>query len=142
MSTQKRGQYWVLEIGDSGSPETWRTVACLKSKGIDSNTKVIDGTSDCGPNYQPGFQTSTATAAGFYAFDDDTVDSGIELFDLQQNSTIKDWRITPVTPVIGDPTWTFVGFISSFKNTFNTDEMAAFDISWQVQGYVTQTIEA
>jgi hypothetical protein len=138
---KRKGQYWGLYIGDGASPEAWILVACLNNKGFKIANKVIDGTSDCGPDYLPGFPNSTVAGKGFLTISQPNVQSSKSMFIIAQTQVSKDWLIQPVdTPTTGDPSWSFTGFLSNFAQDFNTDAMAEFSFDIQVQGYITQDV--
>lgn len=138
---QEVGQYYQLSIGDGGSPEAFTPVACLTNKEFTRATKVIDGTSDCGPLFKPGFGNTTMQLTGFVDYADAAALSGMDLFTLSQDGTIFNFMIDPVdSPVTGDQTFTGTGFISSYKQTFQTDTLVGFDVSLQITGELTQTV--
>lgn len=140
------GQYFILSYESSASPVTWVPVACLTSKTLKVANKTIDATSDCGADFLAGLANSTVSAKGFYDFGNAGVKSGQDLFSLQaaaQNglSPAYTWKIAPVTPVTGDPTWTFNGAINNFQGDFNVDAPAEFSVDLLVQtGGIVQTI--
>lgn len=139
------GQYYALEISDDGSPETWALIACLNQKGFTIANKVIDGTSDCGPNFAAGFANSTAKATGFEAFQDpEDRFTAPSLFDLAQSKESRTFRFYPIgtdanPAATGDSIYTFTGFVSNYDDNMSTDENIGFDVSWQVQGNIERT---
>lgn len=139
----ERGQYYKLSAGDGGSPEEFVLISCLTKKELNTDVNIIDGTSDCGPDFEPGFSKTSVALSGFVDYNTLTNgnDSGPTLFQLQQNATKFNFRIEPVdTPANGDQLLEGYGFIANYKQTFDTDQMIGFDCTLQVKGNVTQTI--
>ncbi len=137
---QQKGQNYALSIGDAGSPEIFTILACLTDKEITINNKVIDGTSDCGPIYNVGFANNSCTCKGFVDYANPVTESGVDLLDLANSKASADWKIDAISPVTGDQIITFVGFIASYKQTWQTDQMIGFDCTIQVSGNFTQTL--
>ncbi len=139
----ERGQYYKLSVGDGGSPEVFNMVACLTKKELNTDVNIIDGTSDCGSDFEPGFSKTSVSLSGFvdYAFLTNDNVSGPTLLTLQQDATKFNFRIEPVDdPIDGDQLLEGYGFIANYKQTFDTDTMIGFDCTLQVKGNVTQTI--
>ena len=140
-STKQKGQYYGLYVVDVASPEVDTLIACLNNKGFKIANKVIDGTSDCGPDFAAGFPNSSLSFKGFMDYANATTYSGDDMTTWAINQTIKDFVLKPIgTPVKGDATRRFSGFISSYEETFNTDQFVEFNVTLQVQGNITQTI--
>jgi hypothetical protein len=141
------GSYYILSRLTTASPEEWTVIACLTSKSFKSPTKVIDVTSDCGPDTLAGFAAQTVDVAGFCDFDSSDSESGGELYNLQQAPTNSlspayTWKIEPETPIAGDYTLTFDGNISNYQWDANTDNPVSFTATLGVQGTVTLMIES
>lgn len=139
----ERGQYYMLSVGDGGSPEQFIPVSCLTKKELNTDVTIIDGTSDCGPDFEPGFSKTNIALSGFVDYNVLTNgnDSGPTLFQMQQDATKFNFRIEPVdTPVAGDQLLEGYGFIANYKESMDTDAMVSFDCTLQVKGNVKQTI--
>ena len=139
----ERGQYFALSVGDGGSPEEFIPVSCLTKKELNTDVNIIDGTSDCGPDFEPGFSKSSIALSGFVDFNVLTNGnfSGPSLFQLQQDAAKRNWLIEPVDdPVAGDQKLEAYGFIANYKEGMDTDAMTNFDCTLQVKGNVTQSI--
>jgi hypothetical protein len=140
---QKVGQYYALSVGSGGSPETWTPVACLSKKELTINNQVIDATSDCGPNYLPGFANNKLSLSGFIDFNNAATVSGDDFIDYATNQLLKFWNISPVeTPVQGDITLVFNGFITNLKIGMSTNNMVSFDCDVQINGNVSKFVTA
>lgn len=138
---KETGQYYTLEIGDAASPENFTPIACITDIEPNVATKVIDGTSFCGPDYAPGFPNTTLALKGFEEYSG-TNESGTTLFTLQQNKTIFDFRLVPVDAAVsGDVSYAGQGFISAWKQTYQVDTFIGFDVTIQGKGTLTQTTE-
>ena len=139
------GQYYILYRQTAASPVEWTPLACLTSKSFKSPTKVIDITSDCGPDTLAGFAAQTVDIAGFVDYDSTDSESGTELYQLQQDvqnqmSPAYTWKIEPEAPLTGDSTFTFDANISNYQQDFNTDTPVGFTATFGVQGVVALTI--
>ena len=138
---QQRGQYFGLYLETGGSPTGFTLVACLNNKGIKIANKVIDGTSDCGPNYLCGFPDTTVNCKGYENFYDNTVESMNQLRAIAIAQTSQVWIIQPIgTPQTGDYSLGFTGFVSNWQEEFNTDTVIDFTMDIQVQGVITPEI--
>lgn len=139
----ERGQYYMLSVGDGGSPETFTPIACLTKKELNTDVTIIDGTSDCGPDFEPGFSKTNFGCAGFvdYAFLTNGNVSGPTIFQLQQDAAKRNFVIEPVdSPAAGDQKDEMYGFFANYKQSWDTDTMIGMDFTIQVKGNVTQTI--
>lgn len=143
MSNKRVGQYYGLYVETGNSPTGWTLIACLNNKEFSIDNKVIDATSDCGPDFLKGFANSKVTGKGFVTYDDNTVDSGYAVMALAQlasNASTKNFMLAPATPVSGDLIRTWEGFVNAYKETANTDAAIEFDFGIQVQGDISQAI--
>lgn len=137
---QEKGQEYALALGNAASPEVFTGIACLTSKEITINNKVIDGTSDCGPVFAVGFANNSVNCKGFVDFANAATKSGDDLLTLANSKASSDFKISAVTPATGDQIITFTGFVASYKQTWATDTMIGFDCTLQVTGNFTQTL--
>lgn len=143
MNRQEVGQYYKLSIGDAGSPEVFTPIACITKLEFNTDTTIIDGTSNCGPASQPGFSKSSLNLSGFVDYNADTDGnvSGPGVYDLQIASTKFNFRIEPVDePVNGDQLITGNAFVANYKQNFSTDNIIGFDFTLQqVTGNFSQS---
>ncbi len=138
------GQYYILWRQTTASPVEWTAIACLTSKSLKSPTKVIDLTSDCGPDTLAGFANQSLDIAGFVDYDVSDSESGNELYDLQQATTNQEspaytWKIEPETPASGDATWNFDANISNWQEDWATDTPNSFTATLGIQGVAVLT---
>lgn len=141
---RQSGQYYGLYLQTVASPVTWELVACLTTKSFTSALNVIDATSDCGTDSLGGNTTQTFSIEGFEDFDDSTIQTGYDLYQLQiaaqnQASPAYTWTMKAITPQTGDYILTFDAFISNFTLDLATNNPIGFTADLNIQGVAEMT---
>ena len=119
MSTKISSRDWLLFISvDSGV--TYKPAACLTSNDFQSTLNVIDTSSKCGNEMNPGVKfDQKITLEGWTATETGapTEYSTSGLYDLHTAKTVINWKIGKALPVTGDYYFTGDGFISDLTET-------------------------
>lgn len=132
----------LLHIDPLGGTD-YDTVVCLTSVDDNNSLNVIDATTFCGPDKQPGQLDFSIDFEGQHLLDPNTGKiSGASLYDLLINKTTIGWKISPAIPAEGDIIKTGTGFISDLSNSYTLDNPGVFSASIGVQGTPTQTIQS
>jgi len=132
------GNDMLLMISDDGI--TYDSIVCLTSNGITRATNEIDAKTKCGPDKLPGTQDVTLSFEGQSMLD--ATMSIADLFDYWQNKTTIFWKMGPVSPVVGDITWSGTGFISKLDDTYAQDTPGTFSGAIGVYGSMSITVQA
>jgi len=133
-------------MADIDGDSTFKPVACLTSNSITSTVNVIDATSKCGDQFQPGpAYTQTIKADGFAIDQTGTAskDSYNQLYAAFVNKTIFAMKMGEATPVTGNVVYSGTVFVSAFDvNAADKDDVkfsATFTVALPP---LTQTVTA
>lgn len=132
----------MLLFIDPNGGTTYDTVVCLKSVGVSDSINPIDISSWCGSGKLPGLLNISYTFDGYHIQDVDTGRiSGTDLRILLRNKTRIGWKISPESPVGGDEIQSGIGFISDLSSTYSFDSVGSFNLTVNVSGVPTTTIQ-
>ena len=143
--TKVSGRDYLL-LADIDGDGTFKPVACLTSNAITSSLNVIDATSKCGDQFQPGPAYNQSIKADGFAIDQTGVaskDSYNQLYNAFTAKTIFAIKMGPSTPVAGNVVYSGTIFISSFDVTAADKEDVKFSATLTVAvPPLTQTVTA
>lgn len=133
-------------LADIDNNATYSPVACLTSNNITSSLNVIDATSKCGDQFQPGpAYNQTIKADGFAIDQTGTIskDSYNQLYAAFIAKTIFGIKMGPSSPASGNVVYSGTVFISSFDVTAADKEDVKFSATLTVAlPPLTQTVTA
>lgn len=129
----------LLQLSDDNT--NWDVVICLTSNGITRATTEIDANTKCGPDKLPGVQTLGLTFEGQVMLDPNNGYAGLDILEgyFANKSTIY-WKMGPLSPAIGDITWSGTGFISQLDETYAQDTPGTFSGAIGIYGSITKTV--
>jgi predicted secreted protein len=135
-----------LLLADIDGDGTFKPVACLTSNNITSSLNVIDATSKCGNQMQPGPAYNQSIKADGFAIDQTGVaskDSYNQLYSAFVSKTIFAIKMGESTPVSGNVVYSGNVFISSFDVTAADKDDVKFSATLTVAvPPLTQTVTA
>jgi predicted secreted protein len=132
--TKVSGRDYLL-FADIDGDSTFLPVACLTSNNITSSLNVIDATSKCGDQFQPGPAYTQSIKADGFAIDQTgsaSKDSYNQLYSAFVAGTVFAIKMGPSTPVVGSVTYTGQVFISAFDVTAADKEDVKFSATFTV----------
>ena len=143
--TKVSGRDYLL-FADIDGDDTFKPVACLTSNNITSTLNVIDATSKCGDQFQPGPAYTQSIKADGFAIDQTgtaSKDSYNQLYSAFVSKTIFAIKMGEATPVAGNVVYSGNVFISSFDVTAADKEDVKFSATLTVAvPPLTQTVTA
>jgi predicted secreted protein len=143
--TKVSGRDYLL-FADIDDDATFKPVACLTSNAITSSLNVIDATSKCGDQFQPGPAYNQTIKADGFAIDQTgtpSKDSYNQLYAAFIAGTVFDIKMGEATPVAGNVIYTGAVFISAFDVTAADKEDVKFSATFTVAvPPLTQTVTA
>jgi predicted secreted protein len=143
--TKVSGRDYLL-LADIDGDGTFKPVACLTSNAITSSLNVIDATSKCGNQMQPGPAYNQTIKADGFAIDQTgtaSKDSYNQLYSAFVGKTIFAIKMGEATPVSGNVVYSGNVFISSFDVTAADKEDVKFSATLTVAvPPLTQTVTA
>lgn len=130
----------VLSIDPSGGTD-YTLLVCLTSNSLERTTNEIDASSKCGPNLLPGTQTIKVPFE-FHDVLNTTIDEISEqaLHPLWAAKTIITWKFGPISPSVGDVSYTGTGFIGTLNTVAAQNSPVVTSGSLAVQGSITQIV--
>jgi hypothetical protein len=134
------GNDYLLLISPDGM--TYSTIVCLTSNSITRSTNTIDANTKCGPDKLAGTQTNGVTFEGQIMLDPTGTTVSVDV--LEDSWASKEtiyWKMAPVSPVVGDITYTGTGFISKLDEVFAQDAPGTFSGEIGVYGTISKTVE-
>ena len=139
MAESKVSARSYLLFADATNSGTYTVVACLTSNSITSSNNVIDASSKCGDDYEPGPNFKQQIKAEGFAIDETGVeskDSYDVLYSLHTAQTKFAIKMGPASPVSGSVTYggtaTDLVFISSWDLTAPDKEDVKFTATFEV----------
>ena len=143
--TKVSGRDYLL-LADIDLNAAFKPVACLTSNNITSSLNVIDATSKCGDQFQPGPAfTQTIKADGFAIDQTGTAskDSYNQLYSAFIAGTVFPIKMGEATPVAGNVVYSGNVFISAFDVMAADKEDVKFSATFTVAvPSLTQTVTA
>jgi len=143
--TKVSGRDYLL-LADIDGNATFKPVACLTSNSITSSLNVIDATSKCGDQFQPGpAYTQSIKADGFAIDQTGTIskDSYNQLYSAFIAGTVFAIKMGEATPVAGNVTYSGDVFISAFDVNAADKDDVKFSATFTVAvPPLTQTVTA
>jgi hypothetical protein len=143
--TKVSGRDYLL-LADIDGDGTFKPVACLTSNNITSSLNVIDATSKCGNQMQPGPAYDQTIKADGFAIDQTGVaskDSYNQLYSAFTAKTVFAIKMGPSTPTSGNVVYSGTVFISAFDVTAADKEDVKFSATLTVAvPPLTQTVTA
>ena len=139
MAESKVSARSYLLFADAENTGTYTVVACLTSNSITSSNNVIDASSKCGDDYEPGPNFKQQIKAEGFAIDETGVeskDSYDVLYSLHTAQTKFAIKMGPASPVSGSVTYggtaTDLVFISAWDLTAPDKEDVKFTATFEV----------
>ena len=130
----------LLLIDPNGGTE-YSTVVCLKSISKNDSVGVIDASSVCGYKKFAGITELSYSIEGILLQDPNSGKiSGSELRLLLRGFTKFSYKITPLTPQIGDEIEEGYGFFSAISSSYSFDDVGNFSATFNPKGTPTLTI--
>jgi predicted secreted protein len=143
--TKVSGRDYLL-LADIDGDGTFKPVACLTSNNITSSLNVIDATSKCGDQFQPGPAYTQSIKADGFAIDQTgtaSKDSYNQLYSAFVSKTVFAIKMGEAVPVAGNVVYSGNVFISSFDVTAADKEDVKFSATLTVAvPPLTQTVTA
>ena len=143
--TKVSGRDYLL-FADIDGDDTFKPVACLTSNNITSSLNVIDATSKCGDQFQPGPAYTQSIKADGFAIDQTgtaSKDSYNQLYSAFIAGTVFGIKMGESTPVAGNVIYSGDVFISAFDVTAADKEDVKFSATFTVAvPPLTQTVTA
>ena len=139
MAESKVSARSYLLFADETNSGTYKVVACLTSNSITSQNNVIDASSKCGDDYEPGPNFKQTIKAEGLAIDQtgtESKDSYDLLYSLHVAKTKFAIKMGPATPVAGNVTYggtaTDLVFISNWDLNAPDKEDVKFTATFEV----------
>lgn len=114
-------------LADIDNDGTFKPVACLTSNSLTSSLNIIDATSKCGDQFQPGPAFTQSFRGEGFAIDETGTpakDSYQQLYTAHAAKTTFNMKMGKASPVSGDITYSGSVFISSFDvNAADKDDV-------------------
>ena len=114
-------------LADIDGDGTYKPVACLTSNSITSTLNVIDATSKCGDQFQPGPAFTQSFKAEGFAIDETGTpakDSYQQLYAAHAARTVFAMKMGKAVPTSGDITYSGQVWISNFDvNSADKDDV-------------------
>ena len=104
-------------LADIDGDGTYKPVACLTSNSLTSTLNVIDATSKCGDQFQPGPAFTQSFQAEGFAIDETGTpakDSYQQLYAAHAARTVFSMKMGKASPAAGDITYSGQVWISNF----------------------------
>lgn len=131
----------MLLLIDPNGGTNYSTVVCLKSISKSDSVGVIDASSLCGFKKLAGITDLSYSFEGLLLQDPNSGKiSGSELRLLLRGFTIFKYKITPLTPQIGDEIEEGNGFFSAISSSYSLDDVGNFSGTFYPKGTPTLTI--
>ncbi len=122
------------------TPGVFDLIVCLTANSITRTTNEIDAKSKCGPDKLAGTQDNGVTFEGQVMVDPDSGRVSIDdLTDWWQEKATIYWKMGKVTPLEGDITYTFTGFVSKLDEAYAQDVPGTFSGAIGVNGFLSKT---
>lgn len=130
------GDLFLIKLGnEDGPPETFTTIACMRSTSLSLNNEQIDVTSKCDTPWREliegGIRSMSLSLSGIFN-DDATIDS---INDIALAGTIKNYEIVSER---GD-SYTGAFQISSFERSGEYNDAEQYSVSLESSGTITHT---
>ena len=139
MAESKVSARSYLLFADAANSGTYTVVACLTSNAITSSNNVIDASSKCGDDYEPGPNFKQSIKAEGFAIDQTGVESKDSydlLYSLHTAKTKFAIKMGPSSPSAGNVTYggtsTDLVFISNWDLTAPDKEDVKFTATFEV----------
>lgn len=133
-------------LADIDGDGTYKPVACLTSNSITSSLNVIDATSKCGDQFQPGPAYNQTIKADGFAIDQTgtaSKDSYNQLYAAFIGKTVFGIKMGEAVPVAGNVVYSGTVFVSSFDVTAADKDDVKFSATFTVAlPPLTQTVTA
>lgn len=131
----------MLLLIDPNGGTSYSTVVCLKSISKSDSLGVIDASSACGYKKLAGITDLSYNLEGILLQDPKIGKiSGSELRLLLRGFTKFGFKITPLTPQIGDEIEEGKAFFSAISSSYSFDELGNFSATFYPKGTPTLTI--
>lgn len=131
----------MLLLIDPNGGTTYSTVVCLKSISKNDSVGVIDASSKCGFKKLAGITDLSYNFEGLLLQDPNSGKiSGSELRLLLRGFTKFSYKITPLTPQIGDEIEEGNGFFSALSSSYSLDDVGNFSGTFYPKGTPTLSI--
>jgi predicted secreted protein len=141
MSEATSGIGTQFKIGDGATPETFTTVAEVKSiEGPELSLDLMDVTNMDSPSYYrevlPGFKNAGEVTLELNFLPAHSTHNAVTgLLSKFEGRTLRNYKI--VFPNIGNTTWSFAGYVTKFSPTANFDEPLNAAVTITVTGAPT-----
>jgi hypothetical protein len=117
------------------------TVVCLTTVGISDTFSTIDASSFCGDDIALGTLDTEITFDGQHLQDPNSGDiSGTDLRQLLRNEALIGWKLSPITPVIGDEIQSGQGYFTDISSSYAFDNVGTFSGTIKPKGGINTTI--
>jgi len=131
----------MLLLIDPSGGTSYSTVVCLKSINKNDSIGVIDASSVCGNKKFAGVSDLSYSFDGILLQDPNSGKiSGTELRILLRGFTKFGFKITPLSPQIGDEIEEGKGFFSDLSSSYSFDDIGNFSGTFSPKGTPTLTI--
>jgi len=131
----------MLLLIDPNGGTSYSTVVCLKSISKSDSVGVIDASSVCGYKKFAGVNELSYSCEGLLLQDPNTGNiSGTELRILLRGFTKFGYKITPLTPQIGDEIEEGKAFFSAVSSSYSFDDVGNFSAEFYPKGTPTLNI--
>lgn len=132
------GNDMLLFLSRDGN--NYNTVICLTSNSITRSTNIIDAKTKCGPDKLPGTQDNGISFEGQVILDPSGSSVSIdELEDYWKGIDTIHFKMSKVTPVLGDVTYTGTGFIAKLDEVYAQDAPGTFSGEIGVYGTIAKS---
>jgi len=131
----------MLLLIDPTGGTSYSTVVCLKSISKNDSVAAIDASSVCGNKKFAGVSDLSYSFDGILLQDPNSGKiSGTELRILLRGFTKFGFKITPLSPQIGDEIEEGNGFFSDLSSSYSFDDVGNFNGTFSPKGTPTLTI--
>jgi len=133
----------MLLLIDPNGGTTYSTVVCLKSINKNDSVAAIDASSACGYKKLAGINDLSYNIEGLLLQDllgGPPKISGTGFRNLLRNFEIFGFKITPLTPQIGDEIEEGKAFFSAVSSSYSFDDVGNFNATFYPKGTPTLTI--
>ena len=138
----KAGRFYLLQVGDGGSPETYATVAGLQVTNHQIANAEVDTTTkdDNGNMTLLGVKTKFSMTINAEGRPDD-VDVTQDVLDKAFSGTLHNFRLIYNSDGTTFDTYEFAGQITSYERAGDVEDAETFSLTIMVSGEVTRAVD-